>query len=345
MNENCTVPGENSIGFTTTLPVEIILAAGLKPVDLNNLFVSSDNPQAYIDLALEKGFPQGTCSWLKGIFGAVVGLGAPRRVIGVVRGDCSGTQVLLEALDWEGVEVIPFSFPLPKDEGALEREMVKLSKKLGTSMGEAEKWISRLRRTRENLWELDRLCWKENKVSGLENHSWLVSSSDFWGEPLFYTRKLEKFIESVNFRDPMDRRSGLPFKREIRLGYVGVPPIDPEIFSFAESLGARFVFLEVQRQYSMPFPGASLVGMYLAYTYPYSVRGRCEDINRECKRRGVDGIIHYVQSFCYRNLEDVIFSERLETPMITIEADCPGGLSAPARSRLENFIQVLGENI
>jgi len=30
-----------TIGITTTVPIEILMAAGYKPVDLNNLFIGS----------------------------------------------------------------------------------------------------------------------------------------------------------------------------------------------------------------------------------------------------------------------------------------------------------------
>src|SRR5450756_1187765 len=86
------------VGITTTIPVEVVFAAGVKPVDLNNVFVSHPARGELIERALAEGFPQNTCAWLKGIFGAVMEQG-PRRVIGVVRGDCSGTGVLLEALE------------------------------------------------------------------------------------------------------------------------------------------------------------------------------------------------------------------------------------------------------
>ena len=32
------------VGFTTTIPVEVVLAAGLIPVDLNNLFIADPGP-------------------------------------------------------------------------------------------------------------------------------------------------------------------------------------------------------------------------------------------------------------------------------------------------------------
>jgi benzoyl-CoA reductase/2-hydroxyglutaryl-CoA dehydratase subunit BcrC/BadD/HgdB len=137
----------------------------------------------------------------------------------------------------------------------------------------------------------------------------------------------------------------------VRLGYIGVPPITLDIFEAAETAGARFVFNEVPRQFSMPPdaspglpPATDLVGQYTAYTYPYTVAGRAADINEQASKRELDGIVHYVQSFCHRNLEDVEFRRLLTRPMVTVECDCPGNLGAPALSRLENFIQVLGEN-
>ena len=37
------------IGITTTVPIEILLAAGYQPVDLNNIFVADSNPQLLED--------------------------------------------------------------------------------------------------------------------------------------------------------------------------------------------------------------------------------------------------------------------------------------------------------
>lgn len=334
-------------GITTTVPVEAVFAAGMRPLDLNNVFVSHTDRQRFLDIALEEGFPQNACAWTKGIFGVVVAQGSPGLVIGVVRGDCSGTEVLLEALEARGVEVFPFSYPYPPSAEDLEREMGRLCSYLGTTMQEAAGWLERLSKARTGLAGIDRMCWRENKVTGFEDHSWLVSSSDFRGDPDRFAREIDSFSLEAAAREPLDRRAGIPFAREVRLGYLGVPPINVDIFPLAEAAGARFVFFEVQRQFSMP-PAegpADFVGQYLRYTYPYSVAGRAADINRETAVRGLDGLVHYVQSFCHRNLEDVVFSRTLTAPVLTIECDCPGELGAGARSRLENFIQVLGENL
>jgi benzoyl-CoA reductase/2-hydroxyglutaryl-CoA dehydratase subunit BcrC/BadD/HgdB len=337
--------GFGDVGLTTTIPVEVLFAAGLVPVDLNNLFVSHPERRRLLEVAVSEGIPQNTCAWLKGIFGAVLDAGGPERVVGVVRGDCSGTEVLLEALEARGIEVIHFSYPYPPNYENLERHIDGLIKRFGTERAEAEGWRKRLSGPRERLKEADRLCWESNVVRGAENHEWLVSSSDFFGDPGNFDRELAAFIDKAGRREPLDRADTGGFPREVRLGYIGVPPIDADIFGLVETMGARFVFCEVQRQFALPAGGETLEELYLRYTYPYTVAGRVADINREAELRRIDGIVHYVQSFCHRNLEDVIFNSSLSRPMLTLECDCPGVPAATTVSRLENFIQVLGENI
>ncbi|GAE89635.1 possible subunit of benzoyl-CoA reductase/2-hydroxyglutaryl-CoA dehydratase [Acetivibrio straminisolvens JCM 21531] len=47
-----------NIGFTTSIPVEVIFAAGHKPVDLNNVFITNDNPGKLIEVAENAGSPE-----------------------------------------------------------------------------------------------------------------------------------------------------------------------------------------------------------------------------------------------------------------------------------------------
>jgi len=57
------------IGLTTTVPIEIIYAAGCVPLDLNNLFITSPDAEKLILEAERVGFPRSTCSWIKGDLG------------------------------------------------------------------------------------------------------------------------------------------------------------------------------------------------------------------------------------------------------------------------------------
>lgn len=73
------------IGLTTTVPVEVIVAAGYTPVDLNNMFITSENYLKYIDIAERDGFPKSLCAWIKGIYGACLENNI-KEIVGVMEG-------------------------------------------------------------------------------------------------------------------------------------------------------------------------------------------------------------------------------------------------------------------
>ena len=106
------------VGFTTTIPVEVIFAAGLRPCDLNNIFVSHRDPQHFIALAEKDGFPKSMCNWIKGLYG-VIRESDIDTVITVMEGDCSNTRALAEILSYKGVRIMPFSFPYDRDRETL----------------------------------------------------------------------------------------------------------------------------------------------------------------------------------------------------------------------------------
>jgi benzoyl-CoA reductase/2-hydroxyglutaryl-CoA dehydratase subunit BcrC/BadD/HgdB len=176
------------------------------------------------------------------------------------------------------------------------------------------------------------MTWNEKLVSSSENHLWLVRASDMLGNYREYSAMARDFIEKAKSRKP---REG------IRIGYIGVPPIVPDIYDFIESVGGHVVYNETQRQFNLPYKTINLTDRYLKYTYPYGVFARLEDIQREIERRKIQGIIHYVQAFCYRAVEDVILRETLGIPMITIEGELPKPLDSRTKLRIEAFVELL----
>ncbi|MFZ3131428.1 MAG: 2-hydroxyacyl-CoA dehydratase family protein [Desulfosporosinus sp.] len=333
------------IGLTTTVPVEVIFAADDTPVDLNNIFITSSEAMHRVEEAEIAGFPRNVCGWIKGLYSTALHNPDIQRIVAVTQGDCSNTHALMETWEVEGIGIIPFAFPYDRDPDMLRLQMDKLIGTLGTTWEGVNLQKKRLDQVRALAWEIDRLTWEENRVRGFENHLFLVSCSDFNGDPEGFACEMEEFIQTVREREPFSERVRLGSRRkgrEIRLGFIGVPPIFPAMYDFLEEHGARVVFNEVQRQFTMPFETDDVVEQYRLYTYPYKVFQRIEDIAREAERRQLDGIIHYTHSFCYRQIEDLIIRKKLDYPILTVEGENPTGLDARSKMRIESFLSMIG---
>lgn len=321
------------IGITTTVPVEIIMAAGHTPVDLNNIFISNLEAGRLTEVAEEAGYPRNICGWIKGLYAVVVNSDSINTVIAVTQGDCSNTHALMETYQLAGINIIPFAYPFDRDYDLLSLQMDKLVKALGTDWDKVAAVKHRLDAVRAKVAEIDRLTWQENTVSGRDNHLYQVSCSDFNGDIDAFEQDVDKFLEAS--------RSFPEGREDVRLAFIGVPPIITDLYDYFEHMGARVVFNEVQRQFAMPVAVDDIVEQYRQYTYPYGVFGRIDDIRTEIDRRGVDGIIHYVQSFCFRQIEDMIFREKLDVPILTIEGDKPGKVDARTKLRIDSFLEMI----
>ena len=324
---------EKRVGITTAVPVEIVYAAGLVPVDLNNAFISSPNPMELVEEAEGAGFPRNICAWIKGIYSACRRAGL-KRLIGVVRGDCSNTQALMEILHSEGVETIEFAYPTRRLPGRVRAALEEFAADLGTDLKAAEEWRQRLAPVRAMLAELDELACQDGRVRPEEAHLWMVSSSDFRGDPEAFERELAGFLAEAR-----DRPAPSP---SVPVALAGVPPIASDFFPALEALGVRVVYNEIPYEFTMARPREKpLEEIYAEYTYPYDVFHRLSRLEEEVARRGARGLVHYVQSFCYRQIQDRLLRERLPVPVLALECDRPGPLDAGARTRLEGFVEML----
>jgi benzoyl-CoA reductase/2-hydroxyglutaryl-CoA dehydratase subunit BcrC/BadD/HgdB len=218
----------------------------------------------------------------------------------------------------------------------MEPEIRKLAASLGATWGDTLDVHERLKPVRESLAEIDRMTWQDGTVSGGENNLWLVSSSDFDGDAHLFAARARDFIREASARKP---REGTP-----RIALVGIPPIFTDLFSFLESKGARVVFNEIPTQFRMPHHKDGLVEQYVRYTFPYDIFCRIDDIARQLSLRRVDAVIHYVQSFCFRQIQDIIVRDRITLPILTLEGDRPGPLDARTKIKLETFVEMLITN-
>lgn len=324
--------GDKRVGFTTTIPMEILVAAGRIPIDLNNIFINSPQRDRFLGAAETAGFPKHTCGWIKGIYGVTVAEKIAE-VVAVTQGDCSNTHALMEVLQTEGVRIFPFAYPYDRDRDLLALQIEKMMGHFGVTPSQVQEAKEALDRVRAKVHEIDRLTWEEGVVTGLENHYFLVSTSDMRGDPRMFEDEVDLFLSEVK-----DRR---PQSEGIRLGYLGVPPIFTDLYDYLEDLGGKVVFNEIQRQFSMPFSIDDMVEQYLLYTYPYSIFARLEDIKREVRRREINALIHYVQAFCYRQIGDIILRREIRLPILTTEGDSPSPVDARTKLRLESFVEML----
>ncbi|MGQ9455219.1 MAG: 2-hydroxyacyl-CoA dehydratase family protein [Armatimonadota bacterium] len=324
------------VGFTTTIPVEVLYAAGCTPVDLNNVFVTSGEPGGLVARAELDGYPRTACGWIKGIYATVI-QGGYDAVIAVVEGDCSQTQAMVETLANAGVEIIHFSYPYEREADLLRAQIDKLIRRLGTTWEATLEWKKKLDHVRREVWRLDELTWTRGTVSSYQNHYYQVCCSDFNGDPDAFLAEVQQVNAQALSAEPINWEAD----RILRLGYIGVPPIFTNFHEWIESLGVKIVFNEIQRQFSMPFETSDILDQYLKYTYPYDIFGRIEDIKTEVSRRKIDGLIHYTQSFCFRQIQDLIIRQHVHIPILTIEGDSPCPLDARTKLRIESFVEML----
>lgn len=321
------------IGITTTVPQEVLIAAGYKVIDLNNIFVTSNNYMEYIDIAEKDGFPKSMCAWIKGLYGVCVKEDI-EEIVGVIEGDCSNTRALVEVLKLKGKMIYPFSYPRSRKLEDVQKSIKDFMNIFGVSEKDVEEVRFNLNKTRKMLKELDNLT-VEGYATGFENHLYLVSSSDFNGDYIEFENMLKETIYKIKTRDKKEF--------DIRLAYIGVPPMMGDLYDYMESLGSKIVYNEVQREFSFPrFENyMNIHQQYHDYTYPYDIEFRLKEIEKQIKERKIDGVIHYTQAFCYRGIEDIVVKNKLDVPVINIEGDKLNELDARTKLRLEAFVDML----
>lgn len=322
------------IGVTTTVPIEILIAADYEVIDLNNIFVTSEDYSKYIDIAEREGFPKSCCAWKKGMYGVCVEHEI-KELVGVTEGDCSNTKALEEVLDMQGVKIYPFAYPHGRKLEDVKRLLDNFMDMFDVNLSDVEKVRKRLNKARAKARKLDELTFINNKVSGFENHLYQVSCSDFNSNVDKFEEELYEKIEEIEKRSPIDKK--------IRLGYIGVPPMTCDIYDYVENFDAHFVYNEVQREFAFPRAdkAENIYEQYYDYTYPYDIKFRLKDIKKQIKERKIDGIIHYTQAFCYRQIEDIVMKKQLDIPVLNIEGDKLNFLDARTKLRLEAFLDML----
>jgi hypothetical protein len=241
----------------------------------------------------------------------------------------------METFELLSIRVIPFAYPYDRNRHLLMEQMLELSKMLNARWDDVIMWKRELDRIRSLALTIDRMCYIDGIAEGSEVYPLLLSCSDFEGNPPVFEAKLFEKLKEFKSRQPVSK--------SIRIGVCGVPPVMGDMYSFIESLSAMIAFSEVPLQFAMPKAEDDIFEQYLSYTYPYSVFGRIADLRANIIERSLDGIIHYVQSFCFRQIEDMILRKMLDVPVLTIEGGDSFFCDERQKMRIESFIEMLRE--
>jgi len=320
------------VGFTSSIPLEILLAAGREPLDMARCFLQADNPRELMEEADIAGFPRNSGCLMRGIYGTALQRGV-REMVVVTSEEDSGSRALMEALKLHGAKVIPFHYPYDRSPDGLAFEIKKLARHFHASPVDINQVRQRLNKIRGKVREIDRLCWEEGRVSGVEQQRFLAGCSDMRGNPDSFEREIDGFLARARKRSAR--------KESLRLALIGAPPLASNLLQTLEELNGRVVFNEFPLQATFPQPGDSLVEQYLQYTIPYDISTRLVEIETQLEHRRIDGVIHCLYSGSSRSLDDVIIRRRINRPMLTLVGDRPGAVDAHTRVCLENFLHSL----
>ena len=323
-----------TIGITTTVPMEVLLAAGYKVIDLNNLFITSKEYMKYIDIAERDGFPKSSCAWIKGIYGACIE-NSVQEVVGVMEGDCSNTGSLVEVLKMKGIKIYPFSYPCSHDIQDVKASINHFMQIFDVNLERVESVRSKLNKVRQTAKRLDQATYTDKTVTGFENHLYQVSMSDFNGDVDKFESELHNKLVETASRHSLDNN--------LRLGYIGVPPMTGDLYEYVEKFNAGFMYNEIQREFAFPRADKALniYQQYYDYTYPYDLTFRLKEIQKQVKQRELDAVVHYTQAFCHRAIEDIIIKNTLNIPVLNIEGDKLNGLDCRTKLRIEAFLDML----
>ncbi|GHV22105.1 2-hydroxyglutaryl-CoA dehydratase [Planctomycetales bacterium] len=322
-----------TVAITTTIPAEVIFAAGGKVVDLNNVFIADADAAGLVETAERAGLPANTCAWVKGLY-ATAHRSAASAVVGVVEGDCSPNAALLDLLADAGMKIIPFAYPRANDYAAFDRAIGELETVFGVTRAQTEAMKKRFDAARRLVKIIDDAAWQKMNIPSGVSFAAQLLTTDMLGDldraAAELTATVKKYAAAAAGAD------------KTPLAAVGVPTMIGDLWDVIENAGGRVVYHEVPHQFSRAdFIGADVVETYRHFTYPANARRRLAEIVAQCEKRRARGIVHYVQSFCHRQLHDLLLRRAVDLPVLTIEADRPALTDGRNLTRIEAFLEQL----
>jgi len=343
MKLNLTSP---KIGITALVPPEIIFASKCVPYDLNNIIPNSN-------ITPRSKLCAWTAIWREMLLSGDISVNG---LVVVAGGDCHNALVDgQKAASFTKVHY--FFYPFDGEHSYLEKQMRLLAefltKKVKRSVKDKEtnkkfdsslnvlypnnlnKIGNKIKKLKEELYALDKIR-LEKCVCSSEVFRLLVSASDMQSNLLKMERELKKLKKYIHSKDK---------KEAHRIALVGVPPIYHDFHKVASSFGLEIVFDELPYEFIRHSGNSfsTLAKSYSKYTFAREIKYRLGFLEKELRKRKIDGIIHYTQFACHHVLEDEIIRKELSFPILTVQGDLPRKTPEQIKLRLEAFAEMLSK--
>ncbi len=320
------------IGVIPPVPMEPFVASHHEVVNLWSAFFLQQDRASWMDTARLAGFPENFSPWAMGLYGLVCerGLeavfypetGVPREVLKVLR-----------LLGEQEIRLIPFSFPLLRNQQRLGEELDNLCKRLDVDPAVLETVMETWQQVRTVLRRFDGLQQRTGAFSSRDYSAMLARSMDPRGDLEGLRREIERGI--LDYRD-------LNRERWVRLGILGLTPYRGGFYGLLEQAKAVVIYDEWGVENNPMSASTDLSVLYHQCSLPYGLKRRLERIQREAATRRLHGVILGVEylSDCLR--DEGFFKANLGLPVHTVENRGGELLSPPEEKALLRFLDQLG---
>ncbi len=310
------------VGITALVPPELIYSCGKTPCDLNNFIPSSKmDPKSKLCAW--------TATWREMVLKKIIDIDA---LIVIAGGDCHNALVDGEKVALDGMPTFFFFYPFDEDLEYLESQLTKLSEFLGGVQN--PEMFNKITELKNIGLELDKKR-ADGKLEASKIFQELISFSDMKGDPSSFETEILAQLKQAEKLAELERVG--------RVALIGVPPIFPDFHEVAENYGLQIVFDELPYEF-IRLTGSNLNELaksYVNYTFARKIDFRFEFLNKQFEARKIDGVIHYTQYACHHLLEDDIFRQEFDYPLLTIQGDLPCATPGQVKTRLEAFAEML----
>ncbi len=322
------------IGVIPPVPMEPFSASPHEAANLWSTFFLARDREAWVETARLAGFPDNFSLWARCLYGMVFET-ATQTVYYPEPGLPKEVARVLQLLSEQDVRVVPFSFPILRNEGRLRDELAKLFEGLEVAPGVLETVLARWSEVRTSLRRFDGLQQRSAGFSSREYVSMLAQCMDPRRDVESIRREVEAGI--LTYQD-------VGRDRWTRVGILGLTPYREGFYEMLEKHKAVVVYDEWGVENNPMATATDLVNLYNRCPLPYGLKRRQERALREIVSRRIRGIILGVEYMCENIRDEGFFRANLGLPVLVLESARGVPLADMEAHQLERFLSECGRS-